>query len=210
MSNETNLKSQNITSLWMLLSFNVLMLMIVFFAENFKNIETNYQSFINIRLGGIVIAPLVIFILNGIISSNQKASLIFFRLKDILPGCRAFSEHAPSDYRIDITKLSEKYGELPSSGKEQNVLWYKIYKTHSNNPAILKSHKDFLLARDLTSLSFLFLIVLGLPSLFFATITFKWVYFLILLVQYFILLILARNHGYRFVVNVLAEESATL
>jgi hypothetical protein len=149
----------------------------------------------------------VLFILNGLLTPNQKAILVFWRFRHILPGNRAFSFHAHKDARIDSKNLALLYPNLPRNPVDQNRLWYKIYKSNSGDIAIVKSHKDFLLARDLTSMSFLFLIGIGIPSLILVRQPIKWYYAVFLLIQYLIMVILAKNHGNRFVRNVLAHES---
>jgi hypothetical protein len=71
--------------------------------------------------------------LNGIISSNQKAVLTFWRFKNPLPACRAFSHYAQKDDRVDNKILEAKFSPLPETAKEQNSLWYKISKYMTKN-----------------------------------------------------------------------------
>jgi hypothetical protein len=174
---------------------------------NFSELEM--KSFITVRGVWVLIVPLLLFVLNGIVSSDIKAVLSFWRFKNPLPACRAFSFYADKDDRIDKNFLTSKFGKLPSLPKEQNSLWYKIYKMHQENPVVKKSHKDFLLARDIASVAFLFFIVGGVSILFLTAEAVKWIYIIYLFIQFIIFAIVAQNHGKRFVCNALAIETST-
>lgn len=152
------------------------------------------------------LSPIIVLILNGLISNPIKEFLVFWKIKDRLPGCRSFTVLAKTDHRIDIASLENNFGKLPSSPNEQNKLWYKIYKTMSDNELIKGSHKDFLLTRDLCSLSFLFALII-IPVIFFLleSISIKYTYASFLIVQYIVISISSRNFGNRFACNVLAN-----
>jgi hypothetical protein len=47
-------------------------------------------------------------IFNGLVGGNFKAKLVFWRLHDPLPGCRAFSHYLHIDPRIDANVLQTK------------------------------------------------------------------------------------------------------
>ena len=88
-------------------------------------------------------------------------------------------------------------------------MWYKIYQKHRDDPAITQVHRDYLLMRDWCAFSFLFLIVLAVTGLFIIEpSTVAWIYAALMLVQYLLTMIAARNYGVSFVRNVLAHESA--
>lgn len=206
MTTEASLKTKNIGAIWLFFLFNLAVLVSLFFAANFNAIVNDYKSLLSIRTFGVLIAPLLVFILNGILSSDFKATIIYWRFSNPLPGCRAFSHHAHKDYRVDVNNLQVKYGILPTDAKAQNVLWYKMFKTHREDIAIQKSHKDFLLSRDLCSIAFLCLCLLGLPFLFIGDKPYNWIYFLFLIGQYLLMVLVSQNYGKRFVCNVLALE----
>lgn len=208
MTTQINLKKANTKYIWVFFCFNLALIITLFFTSYFDDLLNDYKSFLSIRFSSIAIAPLLIFIINGILSSNQKAIIVFWRFKDTLPGCRAFTKYGVNDYRVNMDNLQLLHGNLPSTAKEQNALWYKIFKSHNSDLAIQKSHKDFLLARDISSIAFLFLILSGIPFLFIGGLPINWIYFLFLIFQYFLLILVAQNHGRRFVSNVLAAESA--
>ena len=111
--------------------------------------EIDWQEFVEGKGIWLLIIPLLLFILNGLLSSGQKAVISFWRFKNPLPACRSFSVYAQRDDRVDFKRLEEKRSPLPQDAKEQNSLWYRIYKTFQEEPVVKKSHKDFLLGRDM-------------------------------------------------------------
>lgn len=147
-------------------------------------------------------------ILAGLLPDHVKSVLVFWKIKNPLPGCEAFTKHMHKDARIDADTLVAAIGNLPIKPEQQNKLWYRIYKKHADDPVILQSHKDYLLTRDITQISFLFLIFFGIGS--FIVIDryqFALSYSFFLLLIYVLTSIAARNYGVRFVNNVLALEA---
>jgi hypothetical protein len=207
MSTETNLKLKNSASLWVFFICNCFAFALLFLSENLHAIQNDFMSMISFRTSGVLLVPVVLFIINGLLSSNQKAALVFWRYENCLPGCRAFTIHAKKDPRINLQRLKSLHGTLPKNPRDQNQLWYKIYKKHSSDIVIAKSHKDFLLARDMTAISFLFIIFAGLPMIFLGKAPYNYWYMICLSAEYLVLAIVAQNHGKRFVTNVLAMES---
>lgn len=150
----------------------------------------------------------VAIILEGIISSDFKAILIFFRFKNPLPGSRSFSEIVPKDSRIDINILKSKYFPLglPTEPEEQNKEWYKIYKQFSSLSTVFEAQKYFLLTRDLVVLSLILIPISIVGYIIFGIEVSSILIHLSFLVIVIILGIIAcRNYGDRFVANVLAE-----
>ncbi|MDQ1166414.1 hypothetical protein [Flavobacterium sp. SORGH_AS_0622] len=207
MEKEINLKAKNTPQLWILLSANILIILAVVFHAEFRDLQKDFDILFIFKSLGASIAPLILFLLNGFVSSHQKAILVFWKLKDPLPGSEAFSKLSRQDTRIDRKKLKQLYGILPKKPSEQNKLWYKIYKKHVSNLIISESHRAFLLARDLTSMCFLFVLFLGIPVLIIIESPTNISYFIYLILQYFFVVIGAKNRGRRFVTNVLAEET---
>jgi len=207
MENQINLKIKNTPQLWVFLSGNIIFLCGMFFPAYFTKLVNGFDIVFVIKTLGLLIAPLILFLLNGLLSSHQKAVLVFWKINNPLPGSEAFSKISKTDTRIDREKLKTSYGPFPKKPSDQNKMWYKIYKKNNSDLIVLDSHRAFLLARDLTSLCFLFLLFIGLPIL----ITEKWplslYYFIILAAQYILVRIGAKNRGRRFVANVLAVES---
>jgi len=83
-------------------------------------------------------------VLNAQLSAEAKARIVFLRWRDPLPGSEAFTKHALSDPRIDMAALKATLGPLPVAPREQNALWYKLYKTVGSEPAVSQVHRAFL------------------------------------------------------------------
>lgn len=165
-----------------------------------KNLEGILPAGLGLVLTGVI---------NAQLSPEMKARLVFMSWRDPLPGCKAFTCHAQSDARVDVACLELTYGPLPTAPREQNALWYKLYKTIEQDPAVRQVHRAFLFTRDYTSLALMFVIVLGtagfiqIPSTRVA-----FIYLGLLLLQFVLAGQAARNHGKRFVTTVLAIKGA--
>lgn len=156
----------------------------------------------------LVTGPIAL-LLNGLAGSNFKASLVFGRVKDPLPSSR-FVTMLGRDPRIDIERLKSKLdGGFPTSPKQQTVAWYKLYRKHESNPSVRANHQEFLLLRDVAWLSLL-LTVLGGASLLASGSSFRAVasYVAISLMLFFLFAAVAQQAANRFVLTVLASESA--
>ena len=126
--------------------------------------------------------------------------------KNPLPGCRAFTKLAPSDPRIYLKRLSASIGDLPELTSEQNAKWYSLYKEVQDELTVSEAHKAFLLYRDLTGISFLFLVfgtIALIPAG--ASLINLMIHGAVCAAEYIVLSIVARNHGNRFVCNVMVE-----
>jgi len=208
MSEGKTLKEQNAKMIWTFFSFNALLFYFWAIAPiiSFKNFD--WQDILTGRGIWILVIPVVLFILKGLISSDQKAIITFWRFRNPLPACRAFSIYALKDNRVDFKRLETSYSPLPKTPKEQNTLWYRIYKNYQEEPVVKKSHKDFLLGRDMCAISLLFLVFGAVTGIFLMSDTTKWWYLIFAFLQYLILVIVTQNHGKRFVCNVLALETS--
>lgn len=148
---------------------------------------------------------LSILILCFIIPVDIKNVVIFWRLKDPLPGCRVFTELICKDHRIDIKELEHKYGKLPTEPREQNTLWYKIYKERQDEKVILSSHGKWLLFREITIIALILMLLLSPMSLLISFDKSSTIYLALLIAQYFILRQATVNAAERFTCNVLAR-----
>ncbi len=155
--------------------------------------------------------PLIIFplsvVLEGLIHSNRKAVLVFWRIRNPLPGCRAFSKIAPNDPRIDMAAIKKIYPDgLPSDPKEQNAAWYKLYKQYEDKMIVNDAHRFFLLTRDLAALTVVLIPFCVVAHLFWqtpaATIGY---HVLVLTVVAALICLSAQSYGKRLVENVFAE-----
>lgn len=184
----------------------------ILFLTGFKDFWSSFVSlFIELNQKNsifIALSPLLCFILTGLLSPRIKAILVFWRLRNPLPGSRAFSELALSDCRIDINELEQKVGIFPQNPEDQNRKWYSLYRQVNNKLTVSKAHQCFLLARELASISFLFLVLTPWLIYFSGQISMTMVglYICIFFAQYVLLCFVAQNHANRFVCNVLVEH----
>jgi hypothetical protein len=117
--------------------------------------------------------------------------------------------HAPADPRIDLAKLRKNVGEFPTTERDQNSKWYGLYKQVASDASVVDSHKNYLLFRDVASMSLL--LVPALPVAMYFTgidstrilISVAWFF-----AQYLITACAARTTGIRFVRNVLAVHAS--
>lgn len=173
-------------------------------SKEISDIANNWQ-----KITPLSVCIILAVVINGILPTFIKDTLVFLRLKNPLPGCRAFSNIAKQDSRVDLSVIKASWGGLPKKPEKQNKLWYKIYSQHKNDTAVRQSHKDFLFTRDYTAISFLFLILgSSLSFLLLGTGGLFWCYSILMLLQYVLVSLAARNYGIRMVTNVLAIESA--
>lgn len=206
-----SLKAENGKAIWLLVSADIVAIVLVLtgFAFTQASLSELAQSTFVRGLLFAAAGPLVAVFLNDLLPSNAKASIVFWRLKDALPGHRAFSEHAEADPRIDLAALKQKIGEFPQSPRDQNSCWYRLFQKYQSNVIVSDSHKRFLLFRDSSSLTLLILavawiasVLAGAPAGLQATVVGG------LAVQFLWLAISARNTGIRLVQNVLALEAS--
>lgn len=212
MSNEQKSpKSQSLRKLVVFTAINIAIFWVLFFKKEatINNVLNNVWKRITYT-DGIIAAglPICVLLLNGILSDKAKAVLVFWRFKNPLPGCRAFSMLMLSDPRIDVNSLKKRLGKLPTDPMEENRLWYRLYRKHETKATVMEAHKVYLLVRDMAALSAIFAVVLcsGIivnehnllePA----------IYAFALVAQYLVTSVSARNYGNRFVTNVLAVES---
>ena len=152
--------------------------------------------------------PLATLILDGIVTEDFKAVLVYWRQKDALPGHRAFSIHGKADPRVDMKALEDKHGPLPDETSEQNKLWYKLSKRTSDKASVDYAHYSWLLSRDLTNLSFALMLISAGLGLALGAGLLPWV--ILVAAQALLYIVLSRvaaSRGVRFVTTVLAEAS---
>ena len=137
-----------------------------------------------------------------------KHKIVFLKMKNPLPGCEAFSRIAVRDPRIDMNILKALFPSgSPKEPIDQNAAWYGMYKKHSNKIRVFQAHRSFLLARDLATLTLLFMPVTLLAHLIWDTqLKMIWIHMAVLLLFFAGSVIASRNYGRRFVANVIVEE----
>lgn len=205
---EKSLKEQNKTNLILFIAWNVIVLLFVLSSPLYikegediaRNILTEDSLFM-------IFSPILLVVLNGILSSRLKVFIVFWRWKNGLPGHRAFTRYLFSDSRINIDGLKKKYGELPTDPVKQNNLWYSFLTKNKENIIVNDSHKAYLLTRDMTSISLVFILGIVVISLSNVDNQMKFLSCLYFIIQYLVMMFVARNYGKRFTCNVLAIES---
>jgi hypothetical protein len=150
-------------------------------------------------------ATIVTLLVTGILSRETKAILVHWRLSDVMPGCRAFSEIVYKDHRVDPSRLLEKLGSFPELPEEQDRLFYRIYKQHQEDVGVKDAHKSYLLFRELATISIVSLVLgTGLALVFSRSFSAAGTYYAITGVAYVFTALAARRASIRLVANTLA------
>lgn len=203
------LKDENKSTLFLLLAANLAAFYL--FAETGQLLVGDWIALLNDWQKAIPsgIALVLTGILNAQLSADVKARLVFWRWKDPLPGCRAFTFHAPRDPRINLTAIEQEHGTLPLEPKKQNALWYRLYKSVETDRSVEQAHRDFLLSRDYASILVLVFFVLGVAGyLQFESLKTLLFYLSLVGVQFVLACRAAQNNGHRLVTTVLALKGA--
>lgn len=156
------------------------------------------------------VACILALALNAFVPAWLKHVLVFWRVKDALPGHRAFSELVGTDPRIDVTRLKQKCGgAFPASPADQNTFWYRLLHKHEEHPAVADAHRRFLALRDMATSALLLAVFLSLAAgILKVDAMFYPVLFAVLSIEYLILRVGAVNEAERLVCNVLAREAS--
>lgn len=198
-----SLKSQNLVWLWSVVAADAVVLLLLAFPGSLT--PASIKDYAWLRAGGAVVAPVVVLLLTSLLSSDTKAVLVFWRFTETLPGHRAFSVYAVNDSRIDQDALRKNVGTFPDAAKDQNTMWYKLYKKVDSDVAVVQAHRHYLLFRDLATLSLLLAPILAiLLYAAGASLTTSGIALAFIIVQYAATAVAARQNGIRFVTNVLA------
>lgn len=112
---------------------------------------------------GLLMLGVVAAAVDSLLGSHPKNVLVFWRIKNPLPGCRAFTNaNLYSDHRINRERLRDAVGgKFPRSARDQNSLWYDLHRKGDGDNITLGLGYQFILNRDLAWFS----IVLALLSL---------------------------------------------
>ncbi len=156
------------------------------------------------------IAGLILLVFQDLAPPGLKATLVFWRVRNALPGHRAFSELAPRDPRIDAETLAAISPAGPETGAQQNARWYRWLKELEGESSVSDAHRRYLALRDCAAL--LLLLTLISPLLALVDVQ-TWGGALGLtgfcLVAYLVVMLSARHAAQRLVGNVIACKVAT-
>lgn len=202
-----SLKSKNSVWLWGVVAADALAFVAIVVPTS---LDQAASLLAGSRIAGASIAPVAVLLLTSLLPSEAKAVLVYWKLSDVLPGHRAFSVYAHEDPRIDVERVRAVVGAFPDSPREQNTLWYRLFKKVEGNVEIAQAHRHFLLFRDLAALSLLLAAVVPV-LLYLLSATLRAALFVaaVLGVQYVATAVAARFHGVRLVCNVLALHGVT-
>ena len=196
---------------------NIMLVLLVLSLLNFKNSDSIWGLIEKVQTSGIglILASVFALLVNGILKTDYKNMIVFWKVKHPLPSYRVFSHLAQKDHRIDWDEFNRKYNPIPVDPESQSKLWYRLLKKYPDDEMILQSHRDYLLYRDLTSISFLMLLVYVVAFILLKIfgLDISSLLILLFLSEYLILLISARNKAERFVLNVIScdiTSSATI
>jgi hypothetical protein len=205
------IKSENRKWLIGYLLVNIVIFALFSNLINFNLIDTNQliskfkdpQGFIPLS------SAILIIVLEGLFKNSLKEFFVFWRFKNRLPGHRAFSHIGPNDPRIDMERVRKLFPHgIPTDPKVQNSEWFQLYSLYQDELQVFYSHKAFLLTRDLTSLTVVFIPLSILGHFLLGSKPQMLVYHLLILVILFIAISLsAKHYGERFVANVIVEAS---
>lgn len=203
---DRSLKSLNMKWLVMLAVLDLFLVLFFVAPEIIKDATLNQLAVMRSLTTSVL--PVVVLLLAGMLSHDTKAIFVYWKLKNAMPGCQAFSRYGPGDIRIDMGALKKHVGELPTDPVEQNKKWFKLYKMVGNDPVVIEAHRMYLLYRDMAAMSLplialvpigMYFVGLSVPTL--------WSVAAIFLVQFLMCVAAARNSGRRFVCNVLSIHS---
>lgn len=169
----------------------------------------NLQSLVRL-IGFPATAGIALGVLSWFTPKAWKETLVFWRVGvRRLPSSMAFTSIAPTDLRVDMSRLTAQFGNLPTDHKQQSALWYSIYRKHSEEKAVVDAHGAYLLYREMTAIVpilVLGMILVGMIT--HSSLTRMALLLGFVLVEGLVVGFAARNAGTRLVSNVLAIEAA--
>lgn len=165
-------------------------------------------------IGKIVAVPAFLTLVTGTIGwampRAAKEFLVFWRMRNCLPSSRAFTDIAPRDPRIDMQCLVSRYAPIPELPAQQTALWYRIYRGHRDDASVEDAHSAYLRFREMTTLTCALMLVYVLWAIYFGVESRRlFGGILLLMVEYLVVMVAARNAATRLVLNVLAIDTST-
>jgi hypothetical protein len=145
-----SLKAQNVASLSALTLFVLSLALIV----------TNGQMSLELlpslipAAEALAVTGVVAIWFSYLIPADIKHILVFFRLRDVLPGHRfiGLSEKDPRIGGEALENIVDDFAEKRCDPALQNQFWYsEIYRSSKDAPEVISVHKSFLLYRDMAS-----------------------------------------------------------
>lgn len=207
MTGGKSLKSLNMK--WLVMLATVDLVVVLLFQVPGFSTGASLDQLGDWRLLTTIVTPVLILLVVNVLPHDMKSMLVYWKPRGVLPGCEAFSKHAPRDPRIDMQALTKNVGALPTEPKKQNAMWYKLYKQIENEPEVVEIHRSFLMYRDMAVMSLPFVALAPLYLYFAGALPgAQWFGASLFAAQYLVTAISGRHSGIRFVTNVLAVHSA--
>lgn len=208
-----SLKTLNMPSILPITFFNSGLLYLFY-----QGVEIDTQAvtslLTNWKLSGfaLAISTSVIGALSLVLPRQVKDALVYLRWPNAAPGHRAFSIYAERDIRVDYDSLKASIPELKNplslTPAIENKVWYRLFKNHEKDQAVSQAHRAWLLFRDLTSISYLFLATFIFVGLCFRPEVNWTLYMAIVSLELLVFWRAAWNSGVQLICNVLAIASA--
>ena len=105
-----SIKDQNRWQLWLAIAANFIVFYVLMQWDEIAVAGFKGLIMMSANLLPVGLAIVVTTVINGLLSSDAKARIVFLRWKHALPGHRAFSGLAPKDPRIDLARLEKVCG----------------------------------------------------------------------------------------------------
>lgn len=154
------------------------------------------------------------YVIDAMFGDKVKSKLLF--LISRLPGEKIFTKIKKKDFDVRYSskeaqkKYSEIYNNMPTEKEEkykyENVHWYKIYSHCRVETMIRKSHREYLMCRDIYTSTLIILLLYFLLVIISPQIAFSKMYLIFQLVVIVVTNIAARQKASRFVENVIASD----
>ncbi|SIT08105.1 MAG: hypothetical protein C9355_00795 [Thalassolituus maritimus] len=146
-----SLKAQNVVPLTVLVLLQVYLVLCL--AQGALDLGGIISSMESASL--MLLLNVVIVWLSYLVPADIKNGMVFFRVRNALPGHR-FLSLMKSDPRIDVARIHAIHdlSSLVSDESAQNSFWYQVfYKPNTARMEIKSAHKSYLLYRDACAVS---------------------------------------------------------
>jgi hypothetical protein len=163
-------------------------------------INTHRESLLTLY-GGLVLTLMI----GNLVNWRLKSVLVFWSWSTPLPVAEVFKRYLPDRQGARLEARGSCIDSLPRNPAEQENFWFRIYSQHKAHPAVIELRDHFLLAQELTWLSFVLLIFFGMGLITTEVLAIETlIYAAFLILQYITASTVARSNGKRFLGNVLA------
>lgn len=177
--------------------------------------ENSYIKLITTIINSSLFASIVytlVSVLDCMVPSSLKRYIVFWWRP--MPGETIFSniKNKHKDTRFTsaeaVNAYSNIYSNMPLGKKErcqyENSKWYGLFRQHESETKVLIAHRDYLMCRDMATITVLIIFVYILLSCIMKIIVFDETAIMYLVIVYLLCVIAARVKSKRFVKTVIA------